>query len=55
MIVDYEFTCCICGTKIKGEWGNNPFPVVNVGECCNKCNYAVVIPARIKQFKSQKL
>lgn len=44
---DYEFTCCICGQHIKGEWGNNPFPVVNAGECCDKCNYSVVIPARL--------
>lgn len=52
---DYEFTCCICGKHIKGEWGNNPFPVVNAGECCDKCNYTVVIPARLNHFNSQKL
>jgi len=40
--------CCICGKEIKG-WGNDPWPVVkdNDAECCDECNYEVVLPARI--------
>lgn len=52
---DYEFKCCICGQHIKGEWGNNLFPVKHSGECCDTCNQIVVIPARLKHFKSQTL
>ena len=55
MIPDYEFTCCICKKHIKGEYGNNPFPVFKAGECCDKCNHLIVMPARIKHFKSQTL
>ena len=41
--------CCICG-KDAGKFGNNAQPVKN-GQCCDKCNYGKVIPARIKQMK----
>ncbi len=51
---EYEFTCCICGKHITDEWGNNPFPVVNTGECCDECNYKHVIPARLKHFQQLK-
>ena len=38
--------CVICGKKFK-EWGNNPWPLAENGQCCNKCNEEEVIPARI--------
>ena len=40
--------CCICGVKID-KFGNNPYPVVKDEKkvCCDKCNFAYVIPARI--------
>ena len=39
--------CCICGKEFEG-WGNNPWPVKSSGECCDTCNYEVVLPARIR-------
>jgi len=42
-------TCVICGEKIEG-WGNNPWPIKEHGECCDKCNNEKVIPARIDQL-----
>ena len=50
---DYEFTCCICGKHIRGEYGHNPFPVQNAGECCDICNAQVVVPARKEHFKNK--
>lgn len=38
--------CCICGQPL-GQWGNNPYPVKSEGQCCDQCNMAVVIPARL--------
>jgi len=48
------FKCCICGEHSLGwgdnkEFGNNPYPVKEDGECCDKCNITYVIPARIMQ------
>jgi hypothetical protein len=45
------FKCCIChrhcyGWGDKKQYGNNPAPVKNKGECCNDCNAQIVIPAR---------
>lgn len=42
---DNSKICCICGKRYHG-YGNNAEPVKD-GECCDKCNYNVVIPARI--------
>lgn len=36
-----SFTCCICGKTFHG-WGNNPWPILEDGECCDKCNEKVV-------------
>ena len=48
-----EKTCCICGKKFIG-FGNNPYPVKSTSKgidsddrCCDACNFAVVIPARV--------
>ena len=38
--------CCLCENDI-GEWGNNPYPLSDSGECCYKCNRDKVIPARL--------
>ena len=46
-----EHKCCICGEPIEG-YGNNPFPVKTEGDCCDKCNAEVVIPARIEKMKA---
>ena len=45
--------CCICGQEIEG-YGNNPWPVKEDGECCDKCNYEKVIPARINQLSEKE-
>ena len=41
-------TCCICNGSYVG-FGNNAEPIMD-GECCNKCNYEEVIPARLSTF-----
>ena len=46
-----EHKCCICGEPIEGH-GNNPFPVKTEGDCCDKCNAEVVIPARIEKMRA---
>lgn len=38
--------CCICGKPIDG-FGNDPYPYVLSGLCCNECNIKTVIPYRI--------
>lgn len=37
--------CSICGKNYKG-YGNNAQPI-NDGECCDKCNFTVVVPTRL--------
>ena len=44
--------CCICGEPLQGD-GNNPWPVKDDGECCDKCNYAYVLPKRIENVISK--
>ena len=41
--------CSICNNEIDDGFGHNAEPVNN-GRCCNDCNSAVVIPARIKEM-----
>lgn len=41
--------CSICHKPYTG-WGNNAMPV-NDGECCDECNWLVVIPARLERIK----
>ena len=38
--------CCLCGKTING-FGNNPYPLANEGQCCDDCNWNLVIPARV--------
>lgn len=40
------FTCDICGKQEIG-YPNNPFPYLNEGSCCMKCNFEKVLPLRI--------
>ena len=41
--------CCICGADV-GRYGNNPWPIYwdSKKRCCDKCNFAYVIPARLE-------
>ena len=39
--------CVLCGGSI-GEWGNNPYPLAEKGECCNACNTERVVPERLR-------
>lgn len=48
-----EYDCCICGKHCIG-YGNNPDPVKHSGRCCDNCNLAEVIPARIKDMEDLK-
>lgn len=50
-----KYKCCICGKEFDG-WGNNPWPVVKdkKAECCDDCNWDIVIPARIKVLYGNK-
>lgn len=49
------YHCCFCGQTFVG-YGNNPKPVVNAdfARCCDKCNEAKVIPARILQIMENR-
>ena len=51
---DFEFTCCICHKRIIGEYGNCASPVSVKGQCCNKCNREVVLPARLQIVFNRK-
>jgi len=41
--------CSICQAEYEG-FGNNAEPI-NDGRCCDNCNWAVVVPARINRIK----
>ena len=45
-----KFKCCLCGIEVEG-YGNDPSPIQTQNEddeCCDECNLAKVIPARIE-------
>ena len=42
-----EFNCVICEENSVG-YGNNPQPIKDEGKCCDKCNFAKVVPARVQ-------
>ena len=51
------FKCIICekwsmGWGSNKQYGNNPEPVMNHGECCDECN-ELVIQARFKGIKKE--
>lgn len=60
--------CVFCNDEIKGEVfttssgfqialdiGHNVDPVAKEGRCCEKCNYSIVIPARIRNSNINKM
>lgn len=53
------FKCVICGRWSLGwgenkQYGNNPYPYEETGECCNECNRFVVIPFRLQKYTEKK-
>ena len=44
-----EFECVLCGEK-SNEYGNNPYPLAEEGECCDACNIDVIM-ARIEALE----
>lgn len=52
MLDNYK-TCCICGKVFEG-YGNDPWPVKEKGTCCDKCNFEVVVPARIANLQTKE-
>ena len=49
-----SYVCCICN-KVFDDWGNDPAPIVmdEDAKCCNECDMAVVLPARLKALQTQ--
>lgn len=50
------FNCCLCGEESRGwgkmlQFGNNPSPLKEEGECCDICNTTKVIPARLRELR----
>mgnify|MGYP007072414628 FL=1 len=43
-----EFECVLCGEKFN-EYGNNPYPLAEEGECCDDCNNDVIY-ARLEEM-----
>ena len=39
--------CCLCGEEFEG-YGNNPAPLKESGECCDRCNAEKVLTARLE-------
>ena len=52
--------CDICSLEIEmdadGKWngGHNAEPVIE-GKCCERCNFAVVIPMRLREFVKHRM
>jgi DNA-directed RNA polymerase subunit RPC12/RpoP len=49
-----NYKCCICGKACEG-WGNNPEPYKSEGQCCDQCNYGIVIPMRIRHARVNQM
>ena len=47
-----EFECVLCGEKFN-EYGNNPYPLAEEGECCDACNVDVIM-ARIEAMTAER-
>ena len=43
-----KMRCCLCGKEMREGEGNNPWPVMDNGECCDRCNLFDVVPLRIE-------
>ena len=39
--------CCLCGEEFEG-YGNDPAPLKESGECCDRCNAEKVLPTRFE-------
>lgn len=50
----FEHKCCICGEEFEG-YGNNPWPVMEDGRCCDDCNHDYVVPARLGQIARERM
>jgi hypothetical protein len=45
-----KFICCLCDKEVEG-YGNDPSPIQTENEndeCCDECNLAKVVPARME-------
>ena len=40
--MDKNKNCDICHNPLENEWGNNAWPVLPDGTCCNTCNNDVI-------------
>lgn len=52
------FKCVICGKWCYGwgdhqQYGNNPYPLADDGECCDECN-KMVVTERIIRYREGK-
>ena len=53
--------CCFCGAELPYvdkngvRWGNNPDPACKIeyAECCDRCDWNIVIPSRSMENPSQ--
>lgn len=45
--------CVFCENDC-GPYGNNAMPLRDTNKCCNRCNYQLVIPARLFAFYNKK-
>ena len=48
------YKCCLCGQWTLGwgdhrQYGNNPYPLKEKGQCCDECNMGV-ISARMAEY-----
>ena len=51
-----KFKCCLCGIEVEG-YGNDPRPLPikdENDECCDECNLAIVVPARMEIYLKSK-
>jgi len=44
--------CDICHSPLENEWGNNAWPIIIDGTCCDTCNGDVIM-ARILQMNKK--
>lgn len=45
--------CVLCG-KAFSEFGNNPAPLAEHGQCCDECNRTKVIPERYRRHTESR-
>ena len=47
-----NFVCVLCNEQVE-EWGNNPYPLAEEGQCCDSCNNDVIV-ARIEAMIAER-